>query len=100
MTLKEKVESLGMKYWRGGSKERAYMQTIDFSKLDLSAIEEAAMQEDSRRARDRMIDAKKNITTSYIDLTDMTIGRSYYKGGKPAAKLADAIAAEIIKALA
>lgn len=91
------VESFGGQYWKGYGKCRIYLGNI--SAALIPGFDD--ITRDSEYTHDRLVDAMKNIRSSYFDVNEgnQILVVSHDRGGNPAKRLTDKLAAIVTKAI-
>lgn len=91
------VESFGGQYWKEYGKCRIYLKNI--SSALIPGFED--ITSDSNYTHDRIVDAMRNIRSSYFDVNEgnRILVVSHDRGGNPAKRLTDKLAAIVTNAM-
>lgn len=91
------IESFGGHYWAGYGKRRIYLENI--SSALIPGFDD--ITSDSDYTHDRLADALRNIESSYFDVNEgnQILVVSHDRGGNPAKRLTDKLAAIITNAI-
>lgn len=91
------VESFGGQYWTGYGKCRIYLENI--SSALIPGFDD--ITSDSDYTHDRLVDALKNLRSSYFDVNEgnQILVVSHDRGGNPAKRLTDKLAVIVTNAI-
>ena len=95
------IESFGGHYWAGYGKRRIYLDDISSDSVRASIPGFDDITRDSDYTHDRLADALRNLESSYFDVNEgnQILVVSHDRGGNPAKRLTDKLAAIVTKAI-
>ena len=93
------IESFGGHYWAGYGRRRIYLANIEDASSTIPGFDD--ITSDSDYTHDRLAYALQNLESSYFDVNEgnQILVVSHYRGGNPAQRLTDKLAAIITNAI-